>query len=178
MSESQSGPAGPSFTRSRKLVVLVDMTNALRVLSGMSEIEYATFLDDFYDACTRHLEANGGSIVKYMGDSALAVFDEDAVVDAVDAVQSLRREFQDTCRKLGKESDVHCNMHAGDVVLGDFGPQGFRDVMGSTVSTTFTLDRGRGIHVSERVYRKLPNARRSGWQRHKPPVTYTLEELS
>ena len=187
MSESNPGPAGakPSFSKSsksfrkeKKLVVLVDMMGATRLASGMSDVDWAQFLHEFYESCTRHLEGNGGSIVKYLGDSALAVFDEDAVVDAVDAVQSLRKEFQDTCRAVGRESDVHCYMHTGDVVLGNFGPQGFRDIMGTTVSTTFTLGGGRGIHISERVFRKLPNDRRRGWERRKPPVTYTLEASS
>lgn len=175
MPESRPGPSGPAFTRSRKLVVLVDMMGALRLLAGMSDMELAEFLDRFYRRCTHHLEAKGGSVIKYMGDAALAIFEEDAVVDAVDAVQALREDFQEMCRALGRESDIHCNMHAGDVVLGSFGPQGFHDVMGPTVSTAFTLGGGRGIHVSERVYRKLPNDRRNGWERRKPPVTYTLE---
>ena len=184
MSNSGSHPAGSnssfsndnaSFRKEKKLIVLVDMMNASRVLSGMSDVEHAQFLHEFYARCTHHLEGKGGSIVKYLGDSALAVFDEDAVVAAVDAVQALGKEFRSMCSALGYESGVRCNMHSGDVVIGDFGPQGFRDVMGSSVSATFRLDGGRGINVSERVYRKLPSDARSGWHKRKPPVTYVLE---
>ncbi len=181
MSKSSPDPAGSNssvskaFRKEKKLVVLVDIMGGTRIFGGMSDVEQAQFLHEFYESCTRHLEGKGGSIVKYLGDSALAVFEEDAVMDAVDAVQALRKEFQTTCSLQGLRSDLRCNMHSGDIVVGDFGPQGFRDIMGAVVSGTFTLGSGPGIQVSERVYRKLPSEVRGGWQKRKPPVTYVLE---
>ena len=180
MSESNPGPSGSthSFSKSKKLVVLVDMMGATRIFGGMSDMEQAQFLHQFFERCSHHLEGKGGTIIKYLGDSALAVFEEDAVVDAVDAVQALGKEFRSMCSARGFESGVRCNMHSGDVVIGEFGPQGFRDILGATVSATFRLDGGNGINVSERVYRKLPSEARSGWQKRKPSVTYVLGDDS
>ena len=51
------------------------------------------------------------------------------------------------------------------------------DVIGRAVNRCFLLGRGRGIRISEPVYRKLPSGDRSPWDKHRPPTVYALGEL-
>ena len=67
-------------------------------------------------------------------------------------------------------------MHLGPVVAGEIGGGTSRwyDIIGRTVNQTFLLGRGRGIRISERVYRRLPSSERSPWEKVKAPAYYVL----
>ncbi len=70
------------------------------------------------------------------------------------------------------------NVPMGSAVNAEFGegPSRRRDVVGRAVNQVFLLGRGRGIRLSEPVYRKLPSGERSPWIKNKPPAVYVLED--
>jgi hypothetical protein len=70
------------------------------------------------------------------------------------------------------------NVHLATVAEGELGADGDRryDVVGVGVNHVFTMGGGPGLRLSEPVYRRLPNAQRSGFRKHRPPATYARKD--
>ncbi len=162
------------FSERKAVVLLLDISGTMKIATAMTPLNFAAFLDDFYRLCARQVEHAGGEVVKYLGDAALAIFDEDGTVAAVDAVHAVREDFKAVCTGHGVQADIGANLHLGDVVVGAFGPNAIRDITGSAVYTTFRMGGGPGLRISEPVYRKLPSGARSPWKKQKAHVTYVL----
>jgi class 3 adenylate cyclase len=162
------------FSERKAVVLLLDIVGTTKIFTTLAPLNFAAFLDDFYRLCAHTVEHTGGEVVTYPGDAALAIFDEDGAVAAVDAVHAIREGFKALCATYGVQADIGANIHIGDVVDGVFGPTAFRGITGSAVYTTFRMGGGPGLRISEPVYRKLPSGARSPWQRQKAQVTYVL----
>ena len=163
------------LTRSTLISVHIDICRATSIISEINdEIKIVLFFDGFYDLCGEHIDAAGGEVVKYMGDSCLAVFSEDKATEAIEAVANLRRAFDGYCKRKGvKATDIRARLHIGEVVIGEFGPRRQRDVLGRSSSLAIAMS-GTGITLSEQVYRKLPSASRSPWKKQGAQVTYSM----
>jgi class 3 adenylate cyclase len=113
-------------------------------------------------------------VVKWIGDAVLAVFPEERAVDAVDAVAVLVDALH-AMRGVWRV-DLSVNVHLAIVAEGEVGPDEDRryDVLGGGVNHLFLMGGGPGIRISEPVFRQLPNERREGWVKHRPPATYTM----
>jgi class 3 adenylate cyclase len=162
------------FSERKAVILLLDITGTTKIVTSLAPLHFAAFLDEFYKLCARQVERAGGEVVEYPGDAALAMFDEDGAVAAVEAVHAIREAFQEVCAAYGVQADIGANLHLGDVVDGVFGPTAFRNVIGKAVYTTFRMGGGPGLRISESVYRKLPSGARSPWKKQKAQVTYTL----
>ena len=162
------------FSEHKALILLLDISGTTKIITALTPLTFAAFLDDFYKLCAHQVEHAGGEVVKYPGDAALAIFDEVGAVAAVDAVHAIREGFQAICAAYGVQADIGANLHLGDVVDGVFGPTDIRDITGTAVYTTFRMGGGPGLRISESVYRKLPSGARSPWKKQKAQVTYTL----
>ncbi|ETX05957.1 adenylate/guanylate cyclase domain-containing protein [Candidatus Entotheonella palauensis] len=171
--ESVQDPAS-RFSEHKAVILLVDISGTMKIMTAMAPLDFAVFLDDFYQLCARQVAHVGGEVVTYSGDAALAIFDADAAVAAVDAVNAIRADFQAICTAHGVQADIGANIHLGDVVDGVFGPTAVRDITGSAVYHTFRMGGGPGLRISEPVYRKLPSAARNPWKKQKAQVTYVL----
>jgi|SoiMetStandDraft_2_1073263.scaffolds.fasta_scaffold165716_2 class 3 adenylate cyclase len=177
MSTPSSGSLRDStsrFSERKAVVVLLDIVGTTKIITALAPLHFAAFLDDFYRLCAHHVEHTGGEVVKYPGDAALAMFDAEGAVAAVEAVHAIREGFKALCATCGVQADIGANIHLGDVVDGVFGPTACRDITGSAVYTTFRMGGGPGLRISEPVYRKLPSGARSPWKKQKAQVTYML----
>lgn len=174
----QSGSAAQlpeRLTAQMATLVAVDITSCTRLLAQLEDgTERVLFLDDFYTLATTHVEAQGGEVLKHMGDSVLALFDEDQCLAAITALTTMRDAFPVICAKRGlTPTDLRSSVHVGEVVVGDFGPNGLRDALGKAAGVVFNME-GPGITVSEQVYRKLPSSERSPWKKRSGKVSYYL----
>lgn len=169
--DARSGFA--DFVEEERLVMLIDIAGALRAMDDMTDTRMASYLDTFYHRCTRHVVESGGEVIKYVGDACLATFPPENLERAIGAVAALRSEFVGN-RDARSTADIGINAHVGNVVIGEFGPLRRRDIMGRAVSTTFLLGGGPGIRLTERAFRRLPDAARERWRKVKPPTTYTV----
>jgi adenylate cyclase len=165
-----------TFRETKRVLFAADLAGYARATANLDALAAAAFLDDWYHVCAVAVRDRGGRIVKYMGDGCLAIFDEDAGVNAIDAATQLQSEIDDLKAKNPLKVEVGANVHLATVAEGDFGPDDDRrlDVVGSGVNHLFLMGGGPGIRISEPVYRKLPNDRRAEWSKHRPPATYTL----
>jgi len=166
--------AAPSGLSERRLVmVMVDLAGFTKAIAPLSSMQLAQLVDDFYRLMAEAVDACGGRVVKFVGDGCLAVFDEDAAVDAVRLVHDVVEPVRALGQVHGVALDVGANVHMSVVVEGEFGGRA-TDVVGAGVVHVFRMGAGAGIRISEPVYRQLPNDQRGPWKKQQPPATYTF----
>lgn len=177
MSATSQAALPSRFSQQKLILMELDVANATRLITAMADdVKTVLFFDGYYALCSKHIESRGGEVIKYMGDACLAIFPEDAAVDAIDACIAIREDFPAHCTEHGVvPTDIHGTVHIGEVIVGTFGPQGFRDVLGRAPNALFTMA-GQGIKISEQVYRKLPSDQRSRWKKRAGPVVYMLTQ--
>lgn len=154
----------------------MDILNTVQIAQSCeSNAAFALFLDASYELYSEQVNAHDGEVIKYLGDSCLAMFDEADCVKAIDCVTATRDAFPAICDRFGiKSTGIRATVHTGEVIYGKFGPEGQTDILGRSANELFTT-RGRGITITEPVYRKLPSDRRGEWKKHGGQVVYTLK---
>lgn len=176
MSISSLAELPPQITETGATLMLTDIERMVSIVKEIgSETGYVRFIDDYYSYCSAHVIEHGGEVVKYSGDACLAMFSNTDIEAAINCLVAIRDGFADFCHQRGlKPTDIKGVVHVGDVVTGRFGPEGYRDVMGKTVSTLFSME-APGITLSEQAYRKLPSAKRGPWNKHGGHVVYVMK---
>lgn len=161
------------LTQRQAALVEMDITNCLGIAETInSETSFVLFLDAFYQLATQQVTAHGGEVVKYLGDSCLAIFDESACTDAINSIVATREQFPELCERFGvKPTGIRATVHTGSVIVGEFGPNAQRDVLGKRANELFQT-RSRGITITEAVYRKLPSDQRGPWKKRGGQVVY------
>jgi adenylate cyclase len=159
--------------RERRLVmVLIDLARFTHVIAELSLRETVELLDEFYRAAEEVIPDAGGRVVKFVGDGCLAAFDEDGVVAALQVVD----ELSDRVRRLGAARnlvmEVGANLHLASVAEAQLGDSAVADLIGMGVVHTFRMGGGPGVRISEPVYRQLPSADRTPWEKRQPPAVY------
>jgi adenylate cyclase len=176
-----SPSAAPSGLSERRLVmVMVDLAGFTKAIAPLSSMQLAQLVDDFYRLMGEAVEANGGRVVKFVGDGCLSVFDESQAVAGVRCVLGLSETVRALGSKYGVTLDIGANVHLSVVVEGEFGygaSQGY-DIIGAGVFHVFRMGAGVGIRISEPVYRQLPNDDRGPWKKQQPPATYALQMVT
>jgi class 3 adenylate cyclase len=163
-----------SFHSVKRTIVVIDLAGYTKAFQSAGDEKMVDFVQDYYEACEKAITAQGGKIIKFIGDACLAVFAADQAKNAVDAVV----ELQSTIDTLGKnhnmEISLGANLHLSSTIEGEFGIGSSKrsDVLGRGVNQTFLLGRGSGLRISEAVYRALPSSARAPWNKHKPPAVY------
>jgi adenylate cyclase len=158
-----------------KLVLLTaDLAGYARAAAHEDALTIAGFLDRWYHAAAATLRAQGGRIVKFMGDAVLAVFPETSAIAAIDAAAELRVQL--SALRGTWRVDLSVNVHLAIVADGELGPADDRryDVLGTGVNHLFLMGGGAGIRISEPVFRQLPTERRDAWSKYRPAATYSL----
>jgi adenylate cyclase len=166
-------------SRLSKINAILVHTDISRFLQIASEIDDSAgtinFLDGYYTLCSRHFNSHGGEVIKYMGDGCLAMFKDSNCEAALEAICAIRDAFPTYCTECGiAPTDIRGGLHAGDVITGEFGPEGYKDVLGRTSNVLFQLS-GPGITITEQVYRKLPSDKRSPWKKEGGHVVYVMK---
>ncbi len=158
------------------VLVHIDVLNATQIIAKIDDlVGTVCFLDGYYSLCSKHITAHGGEVIKYIGDGCLAMFDEAEIIEAIDAVCAIRSEFAEFCDSVAvTPTDVRVAVHTGEIIVGGFGPEGYKDILGKTINILFSM-RGRGITITEQVYRKLPSDKRSPWKKQGGHVVYVMK---
>src|SRR5579862_9111652 len=159
----------PQFVPTKRLIILIDLAGTTKAFQSEGDVKMATLLQQYYVDCETVLTEKGGTVIKFMGDACLAVFPPDKARDAVDAIISLQSKVNILAERNQVRLELGANLHIASTIEGHFGTAltGAKDILGRGVNQTFLLGRGAGIRISEPVYRALPSAARSPWQKHK-----------
>jgi class 3 adenylate cyclase len=165
-----------TFQTTKRVIVLIDLAGYARAFHSENDAKMAAFIQDFYVACERVITKRGGVIIKFIGDACLSVFEPDHAKNAVDTVLELQTTVAALSTLFNVQLSMGANLHLTTAIEGEFGIASSkrRDIIGRGVNQTFLLGRGRGIRLSEPVYRALPGSARSPWTKQKPPAVYHL----
>lgn len=173
-----SFPSPEEYPSTPLVILLVDLAGYAALFRTHSDADMACFLHRYYTVGDQVISDQGGRVVKFIGDSILAVFPQTHAPHAVAAAVTLEVVVARIANKVGLSVTVGANVHMGPAVEAELGRGASRrpDIVGRAVNQTFLLGRGPGIRISEPVYRKLPSAERTPWDKNKPPAVYALGE--
>lgn len=157
--------------RLRKLVLIAaDLAGFTRHVARLEALDLAEMLELYYRTVHEIVTRHRGRIVKFMGDGTLAVFEPEDCPDAVRCAMAIAAIDEPAA---GLRAGV--SVHLAQVAEAWLPPEARYDVVGMGVNHVFLMGRGRGVRISEPVYRALPSEERGRWVKHRPPATYTLQ---
>ena len=160
----------PELQERSATLLLVDLAGFSRLFRHRSNLEVAHFLHSFYQACEELITDQGGRIVKFMGDSCLAIFAGTAAADAVTSALKMELRVASDPLFYKWELKLGINIYCDQVIEGQLG--GRYDLIGTGVNHLFQMGQGPGLRISEPVYRQLPSNRRTAWLKEAAPSTY------
>jgi adenylate cyclase len=155
------------------LVAFVDLTGFARQAASIGDEETAAVLDGWYERCAARVTTAGGRVVKFIGDAALIVFDEDRADAGVQALLALKADADEHFARAGWPCRANVKAHVGPCVAGTFG--GRYDVIGKSVNTAAMLD-SNGVALSVEAFRAIGPELRQRFKKHTWPVTYIRVE--
>ena len=130
--ERRSGPAAPGHERRDLAVLFADVRGFTPLTERIDPETSVTILNDLFETLDRAVEAEGGYVDKFMGDSLLALFgargaperNELRACRAALAMQSLARRFADDSLSLASHAasfGIGVGVACGQAVVGAVG---------------------------------------------------------
>jgi class 3 adenylate cyclase len=121
------------------VVGLADIAGFAKACKGKSDLETFSMLNTFYDLVSNIIRKGDGTVVKFMGDSALVLFPEDKAKQAVDSLRELSIAAARIWAEFNEKCTVRIKAHVGSVVIGLMGPDQRLDVIGNTLNQMFLM---------------------------------------
>lgn len=124
--------------RITKTIVAVDLTDSTAMKEQQAEVQWLNTYAWFFELLSDAVTQKGGAIVKYLGDGAMVVFDEDHPADAINCAIVIQESIVDAQESKRVFCDCSIAITYGKVVEFDT-PHGSRDYIGSVVDKAFRL---------------------------------------
>ena len=155
------------------LVAFTDLSNFARYAQSCSARDLFDTVSSYYEIVGELVADSGGKIVKFIGDTCLAVFPDDEVDRGVDALLAIKENGDAWLTQRNIPCRHAISAHFGRVVCGPVGTRSEKrfDLFGETVNLAATL-RSRGFAMTPQVFRKLQKEKRRLFKKHTPPTTY------
>lgn len=173
-----------SKSETRQLMVcFADLTLFTRISRQLSPVEVFKMLDNMFKTIEDHVTRAGGYIVKYMGDSALILFEQDDMESGIRALLDSKNEIDEWFQKTNRPNRLSVNCHFGDVTVGRFETNSgsWIDVIGDTVQYASMLGRYKkygltsDFIVSKDVFNNLGKKGKELFHRFTPPLVYRAD---
>jgi class 3 adenylate cyclase len=125
-------------SRMQRVVVAVDLANSTSMKAQHSEATWLNTYGWFFDLLGRTIEK--GTIVKYLGDGAMAVFSEENAADAINWAIKVQENIADAQAQNVVPIFCECSIGIafGDVVAFQT-PDEYKDYIGTVVDRAFRL---------------------------------------
>jgi adenylate cyclase len=134
----------------RAVVWYSDLVGFTRIADANRSQVVLAMLNDYAEAQVDAIEAQGGHVLKFIGDGLLAIFpdgsESDACVRALDAASEARRRLDalNATRRAGglPVSDAHIALHIGELLYGNVGSPRRLDftVLGAAVNEAARIE--------------------------------------
>jgi len=125
----------------KMIVGLIDINGFAKACERKSDLDMFNMLNDFYNLVGNVIGKTDGTIVKFMGDSALIMFPEDKAKQAVVSLREVSSSVENIWKEYDEICKVRLKVHVGPVVVGAMGPEGRLDVIGKTLNQLFLMYR-------------------------------------
>lgn len=151
----------PDWVTRDHVIMFTDVHNFSLARDRLGE-RSTGFLQEMYQALGDLIVAQGGEIIKYLGDGMLALFPAGAERAAVGCALGLRRAFAELAGRHGlpPEVELEVGLTAGEVVVGTAGHSSLRrrEVFGRQVEQAAMIGHHRGVAVTQAVHDRLEGA--------------------
>jgi len=141
-----------------RVIVFTDVHHFMQIHDELGEKCY-DLLQEMYEESGEAIVRHGGEIIKYLGDSVLAVFPEGGEAEAVECAREMRRSYAALLGRRGveTESELEVGIGSGGVRVAVIGHSSLRqkDVFGRKVSEAAMLMHYRGIAISQEVFDRI-----------------------
>lgn len=156
-------------TRKDIAVLFVDIRGFTPLSENLAPENVVDILNNYLTIVADAVAANGGTLDKFIGDAAMAVFNSPsdlddyvfrAVCTAWDILSNAADIKRECLEKYGKEVEFGIGVNCGDAVIGNIGSQNRMEftAIGDTVNTTSRLEGAAGagqILISSEVVKRL-----------------------
>ncbi|MDA4848804.1 adenylate/guanylate cyclase domain-containing protein [Hoeflea poritis] len=140
---SQGGSGTVTSTESDLALMFTDIIGFTKMSENMAPGEVAKFLNDHFTIVNECIEAEGGTIDKYIGDAAMAFWgapdaQSDRAARACRAALAIKRRMEEAAKAgTGPDLRVKISLHTGPLIVGNIGAPGRINytVVGDTVNT-------------------------------------------
>lgn len=148
-----------SQIKTNALVAFVDLTLYSKTSQQLDDLEVAAWMNTYYEKLSALVERDGGTIVKFIGDSALIIFDELDAERGILCLLETKDKIDKWLESENRPSRMSVRIHLGSLVAGPFGPTKKKsfDIIGKTVNETAML-KERPFCLSAQAFEKLSSA--------------------
>lgn len=134
------------------VITFTDLRNFTKLSNDLGDEAVISLLNEYFGIVTKHVDEQGGEVLKFIGDAVLAIFpywcDQtacDATERAMEAMKEAHAEIEQIRVMNGSESQpVKCGtaLHIGDVFYGNVGGESRLDftVIGATVNLASRIE--------------------------------------
>ncbi len=116
------------------VVSFADLRGFTRLSNTLPADKLVLFLNKYFGAMTRAVEAHGGEVLKFIGDEVMAIFPYNTPEEARDAAQRALMAARETTQRIKEintanictetpDMSVGIALHAGDVFFGNVGSE-------------------------------------------------------
>ena len=163
------------------LVFFTDITGFRRMSNTMELSQLAEFMLRFAEITHRHVKNAGGTVVKYIGDSALGYFGKDNVDEGIEALLSMQKEIEKDFVVNGKKTGLRVGVNYGSFASCALPPIKEPDLMGETINIAAMVGSGGQVKhrsrfiITPEAFRKLSSETRKKFHKYTEPIVYLAE---
>ncbi len=160
------------------LVFFTDLTQYHRLVKDATFEEEAALLTQFAQITHDTVAGHGGTLIKYISDSALGYFPDTHVDEGIDALLQMKHRVEHEMVIGGKPAGIRIAAHYGPFYVVHYPPFNTPDVLGDAVNIAVRLgEGGQSEHqgkliVSAQTFRKLSPETRKNFHKYTPPILY------
>jgi len=122
------------------LVYIIDISNFAKACKNRTEQEVYKILDKFYILVESEIGKADGRVVKFMGDSALIIFELDNEAIAKQAIKDLIEKSNELWQEFNIDSKLKTKSDICNLVCGEMGLNKRFDVVGNDLNKLFMKD--------------------------------------
>ena len=122
------------------VVCIVDISGFAKTCREKSDQEIYQILDKFYILVETIISEAGGEIVKFMGDSALMVFELEKRDPVEQALQKLKVQSDNLWQKFNAECKLNVKSDVCSLICGEMGLTKRFDIVGKDLNELFMRD--------------------------------------
>ena len=160
------------------LIVVFDLTNFTQFSRSNESSEVFRQMKAFNSMSAEFVKANGGLILKFLGDACLCVFPVDHASNVITAMVDFTAKVDDWLKEKIPGSRLTVNCHVGPVTIGPtpgYNGQPQIDAIGEAVNICFAMSH-RGFVISPEAFRSLTPEAKRNFKKFTQPIVYLLSE--
>ena len=164
------------------LISFMDIQGFLGIAQKLKDpLDLFALLNYLAKVIVHDVDATAGRVIKFIGDSALVVYPEEAADQGVNALIALKALVRLPLSQKGYPTTIRMTAHFGEVAMGLLGEGTCRhlDILGEAVNTAALLERtghGGRLIISPQAFGKLSPSTRKLFHTFTPPQVYLAEE--